>query len=153
MAGILKGLTFFFKVLWAPGCLFWARLNKYLAPFLLWSSVDGPSTLHWRDEMLYNAVKQKYLGDQQRKEWAHQTLVNYYQVGTWSSPEQCMKVSFIFVISVIISARCSCVSITFLLILYFMCLCHEQWVMQFLIWDVIRNDMTWRIRMFRCWFR
>lgn len=70
-------------VLWAPGCLFWARLNKYLAPFLLWSSVDGPSTLHWRDEMLYNAVKQKYLGDQQRKQWAHHILVHYYQ-GKWA---------------------------------------------------------------------
>jgi len=112
-AGILKRVDSFFLVLWAPGCLFWARLNKYLAPFLLWSSVDGPSTLHWRDEMLYNAVKQKYLGDQQRKQWAHQILVHYYQVGIWSSGEQCMKVSFIVVISVIISARCSCVSITF----------------------------------------
>ncbi|XP_069676393.1 NACHT and WD repeat domain-containing protein 2 isoform X2 [Periplaneta americana] len=70
-------------VLWAPGCLFWARLNKYLAPFLLWSSVDGPSTLHWRDEMLFSAVKQKYLGDQNRRHWAHQTLIQYYQ-GKWA---------------------------------------------------------------------
>jgi hypothetical protein len=30
--------------------------------------------------MLYNAVKQKYLGDQKRRQWAHQTLVHYYQV-------------------------------------------------------------------------
>ncbi|XP_021914136.1 NACHT and WD repeat domain-containing protein 2 isoform X2 [Zootermopsis nevadensis] len=73
-------------VLWAPGCLFWARLNKYLAPFLLWSSVDGLSTLLWRDDMLYNAVKQRYLGDETRRRWAHQTLVNYYQ-GKWADEQ------------------------------------------------------------------
>ncbi|PSN35793.1 hypothetical protein C0J52_09490, partial [Blattella germanica] len=70
-------------VLWAPSCLFWARLNKYLAPFLQWSSVDGPSTLHWKDQMLYSAVKQKYLGDQNRQQWAHQTLIQFYQ-GKWA---------------------------------------------------------------------
>lgn len=38
-----------------------------------------------------------------------------------------------------------------LLIPSFMCLCHEQWVLQFLVWEVIWDDMTWQIRIFRCW--
>ncbi|XP_068084365.1 NACHT and WD repeat domain-containing protein 2 [Anabrus simplex] len=69
-------------VSWAPACLFWARLNKYLAPFLQWSASGDSSTLQWQDETLLAAIKQRYLGTQQQKHWASETLVSYFQ-GTW----------------------------------------------------------------------
>nr|CAD7263262.1 unnamed protein product [Timema shepardi] len=63
-------------VSWAPGCLFWAGLNKYLAPFLRWSGVAGPSTLRWRDSLLFDAINNKY---SMHHSWARQMLIDYYQ--------------------------------------------------------------------------
>ncbi|XP_063237108.1 NACHT domain- and WD repeat-containing protein 1 isoform X2 [Bacillus rossius redtenbacheri] len=62
-------------VSWAPSCLFWAGLNKYLAPFMRWSGVAGPSTLRWRDALLLEAIRAKY----DRQHAAASVLADYYQ--------------------------------------------------------------------------
>ncbi|XP_049833754.1 NACHT domain- and WD repeat-containing protein 1 [Schistocerca gregaria] len=68
---------------WAPACLFWARLNKYMGPFLRWSATADCSTAQWNDEMLLQTAAKRY---SHRRKWAHETLVQYYQ-GIWSEKE------------------------------------------------------------------
>ncbi|KAK7866181.1 hypothetical protein R5R35_001398 [Gryllus longicercus] len=69
-------------VSWAPACLFWARLNKYLAPFLQWTVSSDISTFQWRDETVFAAIKKRYLGSSAQVQWACQTLISYFK-GTW----------------------------------------------------------------------
>lgn len=67
-------------VTWAPSCLTWSRLNKHLAPFLQWTLTGGVLGVKWRDNMLLQAVTQRY---KEFSKWAHQMLYDYYD-GKWS---------------------------------------------------------------------
>lgn len=68
---------FFLLVPWAPACLAWPRLIKHLAPFLNWSLTGGVLGVQWKDDMLRKAVRSRY---SKFKDWAHQTLFDYYNV-------------------------------------------------------------------------
>lgn len=64
-------------MIWAPACLTWSRLNKHLAPFLQWTLTGGVLGIKWRDNMLFQAVIQRY---KEMQNWAHQMLYDYYNV-------------------------------------------------------------------------
>ncbi|KAF5283296.1 hypothetical protein FQR65_LT13975 [Abscondita terminalis] len=64
-------------VVWAPACLMWSRLIKHLAPFLQWTLAGGVLGVHWRDNTLLQAVKERY---KQHTPWANKMLYDYYTV-------------------------------------------------------------------------
>lgn len=67
---------------WAPACLFWAQLNKYLAPFLEWTRVTGGYCVRrWRDISFQQAVGDRYM-DMETTRDAHLKLEAYFK-GDW----------------------------------------------------------------------
>lgn len=69
-------------VCWAPACLIWSRLNKHLAPFLQWTLTGGVLGVQWRDNMLLQAVKERYKDHKKR---ANQMIFDYYKGKWWSA--------------------------------------------------------------------
>lgn len=65
---------------WAPACLFWARFNKLLAPFLQWVLCGGELVLQWRDVSVRDAVDGRYLGNKT----AHKALLDYFKGSWWA---------------------------------------------------------------------
>ncbi|XP_059471798.1 NACHT domain- and WD repeat-containing protein 1 isoform X2 [Neocloeon triangulifer] len=66
---------------WAPACLFWAQLNKYLAPFLEWTRVSGGYCVRrWRDISFQQAVSDRYMDEDSTRE-AHEKLEHYFSKG------------------------------------------------------------------------
>ncbi|CAB3364546.1 Hypothetical predicted protein [Cloeon dipterum] len=71
---------------WAPACLFWAQLNKYLAPFLEWTRVTGGYCVRrWRDISFQQAVSDRYMDEECTKD-AHLKLEAYFR-GEWALTE------------------------------------------------------------------
>ncbi|XP_052132861.1 telomerase protein component 1 [Frankliniella occidentalis] len=70
-------------VAWAPACLFWARLNKLLAPFLQWVMCGDELVLQWRDATIRAAVEARYL-DKNAKAKAAKALLFYFKGSWWS---------------------------------------------------------------------
>lgn len=66
-------------VAWAPACLFWARFNKLLAPFLQWVACGGELVLQWGDASVRDAVAARYQGAAKR---ASSALFDYFQVSS-----------------------------------------------------------------------
>lgn len=69
-------------VAWAPACLFWARFNKLLAPFLHWVLCDGELVLQWRDAAVRDAVDARYKAKEGAA--AAKALLNYFQGSWWA---------------------------------------------------------------------
>lgn len=63
---------------WAPACLFWARFNKLMAPFLQWVLCDGELVLQWRDAAVRDAVDARY--KEKEGAAAAKALLDYFQV-------------------------------------------------------------------------
>ncbi|CAH1102040.1 unnamed protein product [Psylliodes chrysocephalus] len=69
-------------VSWAPACLAWSRLNKYLAPFLHWTLTGTALGVQWKDSMLKKIASERF---KQHKPWGHRMLYDYYQGRWWNS--------------------------------------------------------------------
>ncbi|KAG8234981.1 hypothetical protein J437_LFUL013861 [Ladona fulva] len=68
---------------WAPACLFWAQLNKFLRPLVRWVQVGGYGLTQWRDFSFTSAIKERYLGRETSKDSefsAHHILADYFSV-------------------------------------------------------------------------
>ncbi|XP_054275892.1 NACHT and WD repeat domain-containing protein 2-like [Macrosteles quadrilineatus] len=63
-------------VAWAPACLFWARLNKQLSPFLQWVPVQDTCVLQWRTATVRNHISQRYNANLPH---ARNMLIQYYK--------------------------------------------------------------------------
>jgi len=74
------------SVPWAPACLFWAQLNKYLAPFLEWTRVTGGFCVRrWRDVSFQQAVADRYMDEETTAE--AQLKLEAYFSGEWPDTE------------------------------------------------------------------
>lgn len=65
-------------MVWAPACLFWARFNKLLAPFLQWVLCNGDLVLKWRDATVSEAISARY--NTEASKTAARALLDYFQV-------------------------------------------------------------------------
>uniref|UniRef100_A0A6P7FUD4 NACHT and WD repeat domain-containing protein 2 isoform X1 n=1 Tax=Diabrotica virgifera virgifera TaxID=50390 RepID=A0A6P7FUD4_DIAVI len=69
-------------VSWAPACITWSRINKYLAPFLHWTLTGKVLGIQWKDNLLKEAASERF---KEHKNWAHQMLYDYYNGRWWNS--------------------------------------------------------------------
>ncbi|XP_071449148.1 uncharacterized protein [Hetaerina americana] len=70
---------------WAPACLFWAQLNKFLRPLVRWVQVGGYGLTQWRDFSLNSVIKDRYLPKDAPQDVGtspHSTLTDYFS-GKW----------------------------------------------------------------------
>jgi hypothetical protein len=65
---------------WAPGSLFMAQLCQKLGPFLEWSIAGGTLVIRWRDRLLFDVAKERYLGNKETTRKVRQSLLNYFKV-------------------------------------------------------------------------
>ncbi|OXA64251.1 NACHT and WD repeat domain-containing protein 2 [Folsomia candida] len=64
---------------WAPASLFLAQLCQSLGPFLEWGSAGGSLVIRWRDQLMSEIAKERYLGKGETSKKTRKLLLDYFK--------------------------------------------------------------------------
>lgn len=73
---------------WAPASLFLAQLCQSLGPFLEWGSAGGSLVIRWRDQLMSEIAKERYLGKGETSKKTRKLLLDYFKVRLRSGSAQ-----------------------------------------------------------------